>query len=984
MKTYIQEILLTFGSILLVHNVCAEIDSGNFDVYLNNAISSQVEDVVRYGDTQTSLFTGRLDFSVPIYSLDDPDFHLDIALQYNSDAFKPLKHSGWVGYNWHMQTGGCITREVRNYADEASRKISDGTHFRYSKGMYLFATETNYNKEDIYVQDPNCFSSCSNPPTLNVGNNCTYDVDYMPDIFHYNFFGYNGTFMINNAGEVRIISGDYVDVDLSQIIDIQQMPKSCRPKPLETSQITIKTNDGYTYIFGGRISALEYTYALENRNTDAEQVPPTITSWYLTKVIAPNRRTMEYHYKKGNVLDEDYPEEWPIQNERLYEFNLYFDMFAPKKPIVFTFTSYNNLTQLLTSLFEQQLTDNLKYNLMKTCVLDSICISGDNPMLIKFHNSSWRQSLYKVDVIGGSRNNYMLDSIEVFSGERIIKRAAFEFLTKSSGDNPNFSNNWHFLSAVHISGVGRYTFDYDTNLYPFPSLNLDIDSEYFNLVDLNGYWKQYSKKGLLTDVHFPTGGRQHFIYGCHYYNIERRHRRLQNGGVELYSKTTGGLPLAGARIEQINTYDSGNNLVEKRIFNYVIPGANSVSSGVYYNNWLIYSSDDNTCVFLPQSNNYSFFDNFIGYSDVEEIVKDNNSVVMHKNIYSFDTGMEYFSSDSSSINNQNVGGFEHSVFSGLLTYDENLYAKGKLILKKYFDNENQVVKTNKYRYNGVSIDTSQLGSIDTIVVFSHFWDNRICRKIYLFPDVLTKDSIFYYYEGECIATTKTYSYDSKLRVKEEIEEDSRGVKHFAKYTYPDEVPGSDQLNGYPTPLFILCHSTANRIGDPVETISGYIENNTEYITEGKIKIYGMNTYSEGNSLFFVPYLNKTMSLSLSSPITTYTYMSALNSQLTYDERYRLDCEYYYDTMLRPLSVKPYGGVETRYTWNGIYPSSKTLGNQTWIYTFIPHVGVNSITDPRGITTYYDYDSFGRLIKEYQVIDDKEQILNVYQYHIKTE
>ena len=55
MKTYIQEILLTFGSILLVHNVCAEIDSGNFDVYLKNAISSQVEDVVRYGDTQTIL-----------------------------------------------------------------------------------------------------------------------------------------------------------------------------------------------------------------------------------------------------------------------------------------------------------------------------------------------------------------------------------------------------------------------------------------------------------------------------------------------------------------------------------------------------------------------------------------------------------------------------------------------------------------------------------------------------------------------------------------------------------------------------------------------------------------------------------------------------------------------------------------------------------------------------------------------------------------
>lgn len=977
MKTYLQKLLLTFGLFLLAHNVCAEIDSGNYDVYLNNAISTQVEGMVRYGDTQTSLFTGRLDFSVPIYSLDDPDFHLDIALQYNSDAFKPLKHSGWVGYNWHMQTGGCITREVRNYADESSRKISDGTHFRYSKGMYLFATETNYNKEDIYIQDPNCFCSCSNPPTLNVGNNCTYDVDYMPDIFHYNFFGYNGTFMINNAGEVKIISGDYVDVTLSQIIDIQQTPKSERPKPLETSQITIKTNDGYTYIFGGRISALEYTYALQNKTTDVAQLPPTITSWYLAKVIAPNGRTMEYHYKKGNVLDEEYSEEWPIQDERLYEFNLYFDMFAPKNPNIFTFTSYNNFTQLLGSIFDQLSTDNIKYSLMKTCVLDSISISGDNPVLIRFHNSASRQSLYKTGTIVGHKNNYMLDSIKVVSNERIIKRATLEFLTKSSGDNPNYSNNWHFLSAVHISGVGRYSFDYDTNLYAFPSLNMNKDSEYFNLVDLNGYWKQYSKKGLLTYVHFPTGGYQHYIYGSHYYNIERRHRRLQNGGVEIYSKITGGMPLAGARIERIDTYDTGNKLVEKRIYEYMIPGTNSVSSGVYYNNWLIYSNDESTCVFLPQSNNYSFFDNFVGYSDVEETIKDNNSVVMYKNVYSFDTGIEYFSSDSSSINNQNAGGFEHSVFSGLLTYDDNLYAKGKLIMKKYYDNENQVVKANMYKYNGASIDTSQLGSIDTIVIFSHFWDNQICRKIYLFPDVMTQEVTKDYSSGDSLVTTKSYLYDDKLRVTKETIDDSQGIHHFTRYTYPDNLSIP-----YPYPIFQL--QRMNCIGHPIETFSGYIKDDIEYVTNGVVEEYKNINYIVHGGHRFHPYLYKTLSLALTEPITDYQPMSNSGYAITYDPHYKLDCEYHFDLQNRLTFIQPVGQLPTTYTWNGIYPSSKTTGNQTWTYTHIPHVGISSITDPRGVTTYYDYDSFGRLVKEYQIVNDQEQILNVYQYHIKTE
>ena len=47
MKTYIQEILLTFGSILLVHNVCAEIDSGNFDVYLKMMWPQKVGRIIK-------------------------------------------------------------------------------------------------------------------------------------------------------------------------------------------------------------------------------------------------------------------------------------------------------------------------------------------------------------------------------------------------------------------------------------------------------------------------------------------------------------------------------------------------------------------------------------------------------------------------------------------------------------------------------------------------------------------------------------------------------------------------------------------------------------------------------------------------------------------------------------------------------------------------------------------------------------------------
>jgi hypothetical protein len=47
------------------------------------------------------------------------------------------------------------------------------------------------------------------------------------------------------------------------------------------------------------------------------------------------------------------------------------------------------------------------------------------------------------------------------------------------------------------------------------------------------------------------------------------------------------------------------------------------------------------------------------------------------------------------------------------------------------------------------------------------------------------------------------------------------------------------------------------------------------------------------------------------------------------------------------------------------------------YTYKPLVGMTSQTDPKGMTTYYNYDSFNRLA---QVLDNKSNILKDYTYH----
>ena len=49
------------------------------------------------------------------------------------------------------------------------------------------------------------------------------------------------------------------------------------------------------------------------------------------------------------------------------------------------------------------------------------------------------------------------------------------------------------------------------------------------------------------------------------------------------------------------------------------------------------------------------------------------------------------------------------------------------------------------------------------------------------------------------------------------------------------------------------------------------------------------------------------------------------------------------------------------------------------YTYDPLIGITSATDPRGYTTYYDYDGFGRLN---QVKDADGHILSANEYNYK--
>ena len=319
------------------------------------------------------------------------------------------------------------------------------------------------------------------------------DMDYMPDIFYFNFMGYSGRFVIDNQGVPTIISGDYVNVDISGLNEVYEsfgeydsyIPVNANQYPDNSSVISITTNDGYKYTFGGDIEALEYAVLY-----DTVQIVPPISTWHLTSIKAPNGRTMTLQYKQ-----------------------------TPQNQMKFLTRDYDwNEEYLVLST-----NTHIMHSLQKRCILESIITSGDAPITISFFSSSEQHKMYEHPTLSYCQQNLQLDSIIVMSGERKFASARMAYMYKSSNSLLSTVNSfWHYLQSVNISGAGTYSFSYNslnTNLpiaptsnYIYPDIFVTTDNGYKSLVDRFGFWKASSKQGLLSKVFLPTGGQIRFTY----------------------------------------------------------------------------------------------------------------------------------------------------------------------------------------------------------------------------------------------------------------------------------------------------------------------------------------------------------------------------------------------------------------------------------------------------------------------------------------
>lgn len=932
----------------------------------------------------TSLFTGKALYTVPIYTLEDPDFHLDISMRYCSEGFRPFRPSGSYGQDWTLLAGGCITRSVQGIGDDF-KIIRTHDFLPYTVidtlwGYTRAIQEGNMpDKNAVFTMNEDVYDTCGITFFPEDYTPCRRNkVDYMPDVFNFNFCGHKGKFIINNNGKATILSGDFVKVDVSHMRDRDgSLYATIGSTPSSDSQITIQTLDGYTYVFGGDSYTIEYSFFCTIRE-GVTQMSPAVTAWHLKRIVAPNGRTLNFSYTEGQSI----------------------------------YSHATTLKSLITDYdwSEQNNGDttHIRHALHKDCLLQSITTSDSIPLTISFFSHPESFPKYDHDDYLYSVPHLQLDSIIISYNGESFKKARFSYRYYSCsmqlGHRPNCY--WRYLNEIAISGIGKYNFSYNYLTFPYmisayPYLYPQTDASYKNIVDRFGFWKTSSLQGMLSEVSLPTGGKLKFTYGNHQYGEERIFRVVGTQNVELYTQTNSNQTIGGVRIEKIETFSDDSTLVEAKTFSYNKQGTNS-TSGIYYNRYeLFYPSQPNMGLPIMNPDIYNMNDSHIGYSYVEQATVIGSET--YKTAFSFDPGESNYSTYENIFINRNtdVNGYNDTadVCSGVLMFPPKLKLTGKLMAIDQYQG-NTLIKSTLLEYNDIlnnrqempPRETLPLGCTDTIVILATS-PGHTARKLLIYPDVLERVVTHSYESGnQSMELKKEYKYDSKFRQKIINTTDSRGVRHFTKYAYPDDyimvfqtlpdIPRMPVI--FQGPVYLLNHQ--HRINMPLETISGYKDaQGDEYVTAGKLNLYTNRVVVLNiDSAVNYAYLEKTLELAISNPITDYQPLSYDWETPSYDSRYKLKCEYTFNAALRLTRIAPYGKTPTTYTWNGLYPEITTTGNQIYLCTHKPYVGVSSVTNPRGITTYYTYDSSGRLIEEYQIINGKKQILHTYYYHTKTE
>jgi len=976
-----------------------------------------------YGEVPVSLFTGTPSIGVPIHTIHTPYIDIPIGINYHASGFRPDLHPSWVGFNWSLDAGGAITRTVKGLPDE------------YNDGITLagsdLASGTGYYFSHNYLNAPDWYVLPSSYPQQYMG---FYDLE--PDEFSFNFLGYSGKFYLDHLGNWQVQSDRFLKVSFTPgdfINPFIQIGNGGHQHPT-FNKFVITDDKGVQYTFG-TAGAIEYSVGMTAPEWDLAHAA-LATSWYLVNIAFPAGPSVDFTYERGpyqsslvyyqsnksclggdasgssflsragmNTLTQGqgisgtmlspvyltnitYPKEnlnisfaTSKSNDLKYTLDNYYDLCRdqsgnlPGSPLLvsgFPGTDMTSNIPYFTRNPADAVRTNADYNTSKYIwlKLDSIRISYSN------------------DLIGQPGTALVRKKVRFNYYENVNTRLQLNSITISAVDGANpqtwsFSYEGSTLPAYLTEISDHWGF---SNGNPLPRSSTHA---YTGISDLYAYREPVaglSLRGLISKIHYPTGGETKFYFENH--NCNTYVKPLTVVGTTMTIAQP--LPLSGtglvggARLSFIANYDAMGNTLTK---GYTYQNGVLENLPKYDWNFDVHTPNgahfvqlyENSAAIVPASSVSA--GRHVGYRSVIERNQDGSyktyTYSNHDWGYYMDMSPQYVfqvTSEAQVIPVIPVGNRE--------------FERGRLLEEDSYDAANRLVRKKEFTYSRLADDTNHY-------VRSFLIDMTLCTAgsagnyqfsglaayynlCYHFRNTDIKD---HYYDslGHELMTETVNTFDNNGYPTSQSVTSSTGDTKETRFTYPYNYTADPVLSAM---------TTRHMTGFPITT-DKYINGNFQ---EGS-----KNTYALFTSKNF-PALSSTQ---------TKTKSTAYETRITYNS---------YDTSGNLLEFQKTNDALQSYIWGygTRWPVAKITGasfsnanallnssiinmpsgsaailtelnklrtglSKSLVTTFGYNVdgSLASQVDPAGIATSYVYDNIGRL---QDIIDKDGNYIKKFSYN----
>lgn len=944
----------------------------------NNPTSPKSANLIDEVKVPVNFYRGLPEIEVPLHTISE-EFELDLTLKYDPSGLHLAELSGWVGLNWKLDAGGIITRIKRGRTIDEHYNGYINSGGRLNDAVWTSVTENPNTSADVnqYFERANSY----------------YDAE--PDFFYFTFGKYHGQFRFQHNGSI---------MSDNPAIKIQPQFKYY-PEFNNTADIIawiITAEDGtifefmkYEY-FDGSMSSTGSQCAKGNGSS----FPRYNSSWYLTKIIASNKRIIDYFYNPTRfeqlqescddylVIDPSIIDNDHIKNYSQNKFKQYYLDSIKTDIETVVFECDEAIERVTRKLSRVKIYNNTNHSLFQTITFGyedlacTDCWEGNNRFLLKTINKITPEGVTQL-VRSFTYDTTPIAYFNVFD---------YGFVSTAGRDHWGFYNGPQTSNYNSLIPAGS---SYD-NYFNGLSFYVGIPSRTPDLT--------FTKAGTLTEMKYPTGGTVVFNYELNDYSYV-------NNSLIKPSKITGG----GLRIQSVTfKYGNGNPDVVKT-YSYISKENSALSSGVI-DNEPNYEFSFNINNYYPNTPTYSSKSSqtlnpiSIGYSRVIEQISGAG-----KTVYEYTTARNYPYQPSQnqfcyySLNNTyGTSGYIKTTHPFKSEYDNDGFKRGLLINKSQYDNTGLVVERDSTNYIFKTYTGDNEFSLRWIEFCSPTKIYNICF-LNLYPSsigvALTNEVINFKYGNSQAFNKIQYIYNDVNIISQVKSYQSDGSTFTTKYKYPSDYywGSTPTYNGESYNFKLMVDR--NIINIPIEKTT--LKNNQ--VTGSALTLF----YLKNDIIVPKEFYTLEFTTPFAYPTSGLSYTTLASNQVSFSKSsyYKLFEQYQeYNTKGNPLQITGSDGITTSYLWDatGNYQMaqvkgatysqistqegktstyfSKTLWNSlnslvpnamSTTYSYKPLVGMAEQTDPTNVTTYCLYDSFGRLELGK---DDDQKLLKKYGYH----